>query len=196
MTEKKTADEYFKEFLDTADPVVKEQFPEYKDVLKVAKTLSTVKFRTRYNCFIDDCEHPDPISVVEPGRAESLDHLVQRLTGKPNPTARDLSYLAIKQGSDEFEDPTKLSEDELDERLERAVALGDRISAEQALADAVTDLSNAQVEAGAKQSAKQATQERVTSDANATAETVPGVSGQARQTQATEQRLQGTVGTG
>lgn len=186
MTDKKTSEQYFKEWLDNADPVIKEMFPDEQKVLAVAKTLSKVAFRTRYNCFIDDAEQPDPVSVVEPGRAESLDHLVQRLTGKQNPTMRDLSYLAIKRGSDEFEDPTQMSAEEIDERMERVVAIGDRISAEQALADAVQDLSNAQVEAGAKQSAKQATQERATSDANATAETVPGVSGQARQTQATE----------
>lgn len=178
MTEKKTAEEYFKESLKYFDPVIQEQFPEYKDILKVAKTLSTVKFRTRYNCFIDDCEHPDPVSVVEPGRAESLDHLVQRLTAKPNPTMRDLNYLAIKQqGSAEFEDPTEMTQAEIDERMERVVAVGDKIDAEEALIETVKP--SVAVEQAAVTS-KQATQERVSEEPGRSETSKATLSGEAK----------------
>lgn len=100
-----------------------------------------VKFRTKYNCIVnDDAERFEPgTSLCQPGRSESVQHIVQRLTRKPNPTMRDLHVVAIATGQ-AFEDPTTLSDDELQDRLDRVVAQGDNIDAAEALLDAQADL--------------------------------------------------------
>lgn len=102
------------------------------------------KFRTRWNCHIDDGETFEPgSSLTQPGQSESLLHIVQRLTRKPEPTMRDL-YVIAKETGQEFEDPTTLSDEELDERMERIVGLGDDVDAAEALLSAQNDLFEAQ----------------------------------------------------
>ena len=105
-----------------------------------------VKFRTKYNCIVnDDAEHFEPgTSLCQPGRSESVKHIVQRLTRKPNPTMRDLLAVAVATGQ-AFEDPTTLSDDQLQDRLDRVVAQGDDIDAAEALLDAQADLAQSEL---------------------------------------------------
>lgn len=99
-----------------------------------------VKFRTKYKGVIDDARSFEPgTSLCQPGRSESVQHIVQRLTRKPNPTMRDL-YVVSQATGQSFEDPTKLSDDQLQDRLDRVVAQGDHIDAAEALLDAQADL--------------------------------------------------------
>lgn len=104
-----------------------------------------VKFRTKYDGVIDDARSFEAgTSVCQPGRSEPVQHIVQRLTRKPNPTSRDLYVLAHQTGQ-AFEDPTFLSDDELDDRMERIVAQGDNIDAAEALLDAQADLAQSEL---------------------------------------------------
>lgn len=104
-----------------------------------------VKFRTKYKGVIDDGRSFSPgTSVCQPGRSESVQHIVQRLTRKPNPTSRDL-YIIARETGQAFEDPTSLSDDQLQDRLDRVVAQGDQIDAAEALLDAQVDLAQSEL---------------------------------------------------
>lgn len=101
-------------------------------------------FNTRYNRKKDVGESYEPdSSLTQPGQSESLLHIVQRLTRQPDPTMRDL-YVVAKATGQEFEDPSSMSDDELDERMERVVAPGDNMDVAEALLNAQSDLLNAQ----------------------------------------------------
>lgn len=105
------------------------------------------KFRTKWNCVINDGETFEPgTSLVQPGQSESLEHIVQRLTRKPNPTMRDL-YILAKETGQAFEDPTQMTDEQLQDRLDRVVAPGDNIDAAEALLSAQNDFFEAQTAA-------------------------------------------------
>lgn len=168
------------EHLKDAPEAIRKQFPEYMEkVDAVVAVLEKRRFRTKY----DPLDNPhyetfDPAeNLTEPGRSESLQHLVERLTHKPAATMRQMTAYAI-QTSQDFEDPSQLTDDQIDDKLEQAVVPGDNIDAAEALAEAAVDFSNAQAEAVAERSKKRATQEQATKQANADASAVPGVSGQ------------------
>lgn len=94
--------------------------------------MTEIFFRTKYNCVINDGEtFEEGTSKVQPGRSEGLQHLVCRLTRKPNPTSLD-----ILRVSPDIEDVVSLSPEQIDERFEQVVSLGDKIDAQDALLDA------------------------------------------------------------
>lgn len=104
-----------------------------------------VTFRTKYSGVVDDARSFEPgTSVCQPGRSESVQHIVQRLTRKPNPTSRDL-YVISQQTGQAFEDPSKLTDAELDDRFERVVTQADQIDAAEALLDAQADLAQSEL---------------------------------------------------
>lgn len=112
------------------------------------------KFRTKWNCVINDGETFVPnTSLFEPGQSESIEHIVQRLTRKAKPTMRDL-YVVAQATGQSFEDPTTLSDIDLDDRMERVVAQGDNIDAAEAMLDAQADLEYAQTAAASEVAAK------------------------------------------
>lgn len=133
------------------------------------------KFRTHWDPIDEQGEdYTGKVSITEPGRSESLQHLVERLTHKPNATSKDVTMYALQTGQN-FEDPTTLSDEELDQRFDATVVKGDNMDAAEALANAIADLASAQSVAGATTSAEQATlKERATIEENAPAEQVPG----------------------
>lgn len=89
-------------------------------------------FRTKYNCVVNDGETFEAgTSKVQPGRSESLQHLVRRLTRKPNPTSLD-----ILKVSPDIENVVALTPEQIDEKFEQVLSLGDKIDALDALLDA------------------------------------------------------------
>lgn len=73
-------------------------------------------FYTKYNAPKPKGEdYTGTVSLCQPGRSESIEHLVQRLTRKPNPTAKDLLMI-----SPEVENASELSDQQIDERLMQA----------------------------------------------------------------------------
>lgn len=130
------------------------------------------KFRTHWDPIPQDAEsYIDEVSITEPGRSESLQHLVERLTHRPNATMRDISNYIMATGQN-FEDPTQMSDDEMSDRLERAVVKGDNMDAAETLANAVEDLAFARSGVVVPNEKEQAM--RVTTSENTATEQVPG----------------------
>lgn len=122
-----------------------------------------IEFKTHYTDHDDDGEYFEPdTSLVQPGRSESIEHLVQRLTRKPDPTARDVMNMITP-----FEQADQLSDQDVEDRLSNAETLADKIDLQEATLEAEAELYAAQANAKEQSVANATTNEPTAATAQA-----------------------------